>query len=247
MTGPDLRSLPQHQLEAMHDAAARVLKCQARLTARNSSPVAEALKDAGKFEEWGHYPPGDVEDATTGSLFYYHAHAADERAEGEHGHFHIFVRPPRLGLSPEPDARYEGADPHAPEARIAHLVALSMDAHGRPMRLFATNRWVSDETWYPGKTVAGLVSRFAVGKAGPSAELNAWLTAMVCLFQPQIAGLLEERDRVLARAAGSRPLDAGTILEDRALQNLCETPIDLLVQIRAVEEALGIEGASAAA
>jgi len=247
MRQPDLAKLPPQELEAMHDAAALVLACQKRLAEAGSSPVAEALKDAGAFEEWGHYPPGDVEDAGTGSLYYYHAHAAHERAEGEHGHFHIFVRPPRLGLSPEPDRRYEGADPHAPEARIAHLAALSMDAHGRPMRFFATNRWVSDETWYPGKTVAALIDRFAIEKTEPSADLNTWVTGMVRLFRPQIAALLEERDRVLERAAESRPEGAGTILEDRALQNLCELPIDLVAQIRALEEALGVEGASAAA
>lgn len=238
----DLNKLPKAELEAMHDAAADVVASQTSLQERGATPVSEVLCGSESFEEWGHYPPGDVQDGRAGSQYYYHAHAAHERADGEHGHFHLFVRPPQLGLSPEPDMRFSGADPHAPEKRICHLVALSMDAYGRPMRLFTTNRWVTDETWYPGETAAELLDRFEIGGNEPSPELNRWLRGMLRLFRPQIRELLRRRDRVVEEAAmASGAYRAATpVLEDRTLQNLTETPIDLVAQIRAVEAALEI-------
>ncbi len=240
MPGVGLEALPRDELEAMHDAAATVIDCQAALAQAGSSPVAEVLRGAPDFEEWGHYPDGDVQDQATGAQYYYHAHAARERANGEHGHFHLFVRPPLAGLSPAPDPRFPSGDAHAPEDRISHLVALSMDGYGRPLRFFTTNRWVCDDTWYPAGTVIGLLDRFSVTGDAPSPELNRWLAAMVRLFKPQIAALLRERDRAIERALTDRAAD-DDVLEDRSLQNLSEAPVDLLVQIRSIEDALGID------
>ena len=39
---------------------------------------------------------------------------------------------------------------------ISHLIAISMDAWGDPIGLFATNRWVTDETWYPAEMVIAM-------------------------------------------------------------------------------------------
>ncbi|WP_026379681.1 DUF6969 family protein [Afifella pfennigii] len=100
---------------------------------------------------------------------------------------------------------------------------------------------MTDETFYPARTVSELLARFAIAQKEPSPELNGWLTAMLALFRRQIDALLEERDRVIAATAAVETDGAKTVLEDRALQNLCETPIDLLAQISAVEAALGIE------
>ena len=39
------------------------------------------------------YHAGDVYDAETHAQFFYHAHPAEQRRSGEHGHFHCFLRP----------------------------------------------------------------------------------------------------------------------------------------------------------
>ncbi len=69
------------------------------------------LSGADVVEEWAHFPPGDVIDAFTQSQYYYHAHAAEERVAGEHGHFHTFVRPKKLDPTLTPAALVGNATP----------------------------------------------------------------------------------------------------------------------------------------
>ena len=57
--------------------------------------------------------------------------------------------------------------------------------------LFTTNRWVTGETWYPAGDVAAMLDRFALGDGRPSPLLNRWVTAMLGLYRPQIAELVE--------------------------------------------------------
>lgn len=241
MEAPALAERPLHDLEAMHDAATALVAAQTEMVADGASPLADVLGATGSspapLREWDHVPPGDACDEASGGQFYYHAHAAHERVPGEHGHFHLFLRPGAAALDPAPDTRYPHADPHAPASRIAHLVAISVDAHGRPFRLFTTNRWVCDETWYRAADVIGFLPHFDVTGAAAPARLARWLAAMVALFTPQIADLLHARDAAIAKAhaAGN-----GNVLEDRALQELSETRIDLGTQIAAVERALGL-------
>ena len=224
-------------IEAMHDAAAALVAAQTEMVAAGSAPLADILGSTRKFREWDHVPPGDARDPQSGGQVYYHAHAAHERAPGEHGHFHLFLRPPLAGTMPEPDARYPHADPHPPSDRIAHLVAISLDAHGVPFRLFTTNRWVCDETWYQAADVIALLPRFSVANAPTPPRLNRWLDAMTVLFRPQIEHLLHARDAAIAQAHANGNAD---VLEDRALHILSETPIALAPRIAAIERALGI-------
>lgn len=240
MSAASLDRLSTADLEAMHDAAGTIVAAQTEMVRAGTTPVADVLRGAAPYREWDHYPEGDARDPRSGGQFYYHAHAAHERAPGEHGHFHLFLRPPLAGIGAEPDKRYAHADPHAPDARIGHLVAISMDAHGRPFRLFTTNRWVCDETWYPARTVAGFLPRFSVEGADAPPRLTRWLGAMVALFRPQIEDLLDTRDAAIAAAHAAGSTD---VLEDRALQNTSETAIDLAAQIVAVERALGLTDA----
>ena len=231
-----LRALGHTELSAMYDAAAEAIECVAAMAERGKNPATEALDGAGAVEEWAHFPAGDVIDPATHSQFYYHAHAADERAGGEHGHFHTFVRPKLLFPELAPVAIADNAASMPETAWVAHLAGLSTDERGNPIRLFTTNRWVTDEVWYDAEAVIAMLDRFDVTVDRPSADLNRWVSAMIRLFRPQIAALLRERDAAIAQWRFDHP--KRDVFEDRQLQVVSEIPIDFLSQIRAIEMAL---------
>ena len=231
-----LRRLPRAQLLAMYDAAAEAAECAAALARRGTNPVTEALAGATVVEEWMHFPVGDVIDAGTHSQFYYHAHAAEERVAGEHGHFHTFVRPKKIAPALAPVAVADLPDADDAAAWIAHLVGISTDASGRAIRLFTTNRWVTGEVWYDADAAISLLDRFDVTVETPSHDLNRWVTAVVRMFRPQIADLIRARDAAVDEFQRAHP--GANVFEDRALQVTSEIPVDFLAQIRAVEGAL---------
>ena len=82
-----LRDLPPVQLERMNAAADEILECYRVLKKGGANIVGEILRGEGTFYEWDHYPEGDIYDNETHAQYYYHAHR-----EGEHGHFHTFLR-----------------------------------------------------------------------------------------------------------------------------------------------------------
>lgn len=228
---PSLDDLDTAELRRMCEAANEIDECLRVLRKARLNVVGEVLKGQSPFVQMTHYPQGDVYDAETHSQYYYHAHR-----EAEHGHFHCFLRAGGM-----PDGATPAADPETqgwPEGdnAIAHLVAISMDRFGTPIRLFTTNRWVTAETWYPAADVTRMIDRFAVDHAHPSWPTNRWLTAMVRLFRPEIAALIEARDRVFADHAERHP-DRDP-WEDRALETLSEIPIGVAAQRERVLAAL---------
>ena len=235
----DFAALPRERLEAMHDAAETVLRCEAALRASNMSVLSETLRDQGDFVVWERYPRGDVFDARSGAQYFYHAHTPDEMGEAENGHFHLFLRPWGAGgEGPEP-LRLPGARiPEDPQARFLHLAALGVDGAGRPLRWFTTNRWVTDETFVRAGDAMSLLDRFEIGLAYPNWAVSEWLGAMVRLYAPQIEALLRLRDEAVEDWTARHP-DAET-LEDRRLQNVSEIDINLPAHIAAIEAALGL-------
>lgn len=230
---PDLATLPAEQLEAMHDAAAVLLEVRAALARSGISVVSEVLRDQGAFTTWQNYPRGDIFDTESHCHYFYHAHTPEEMAAGENGHFHLFLRPEEIAPGAfVPWLPAGAAEPAAPGARFAHLCAISMDAQGEALRLFVTNRWVTDETLYPAADLLPLIADFRIGLAHPNWAVSQWLTALVTLFAPQIAALLRARDAALT---------AGLDPEDRGAQNLAEVAVDIPAQIARIEAALGFE------
>ena len=229
---PGLLQLPRARLETMRAAGAEVLECLRVLDKAGLDPVSEVLRGQGTFFELEHYPQDDVFDCDTQAQYYYHAH----RGAGEHGHFHTFLRAPGMpeGVAPLP---YSGAEtwPGGDET-ISHLIAISMDAYGRPTALFAVNRWVSAEAWYPAEDVIRMLDRFDIDHAFPSWPVNRWLGAMLRLFRPQIETLIRQRDAVVEAWRAAHP-DAD-VFEDRRLEVTGEVAIDIAAQIAAVEAAL---------
>lgn len=225
--------LPREQLEAMEAAGAQIQESYRLLKKASANIVAQMLAHQGTFYELDHYPSGDVYDSETHSQFYYHAHRTES---GEHGHFHTFVRAKGMpdGVEPIP---YDG-DAKRPEGKdaLSHLVAISMNRPGFPIGLFTTNRWVTDETFYPADDVIAMLDRFEMDHTYPCLASNKWITSMIVLFRPQIEALLHARDRSIEQWRKKAP-DAD-VYEDRELEITSITTIDVPKQIASVKSAL---------
>jgi hypothetical protein len=233
---PQLASLPRAELERMAEAGSEIVEVYRVLAKTGDNVVSEILRGAGTFYEWDHYPQGDVYDAETFSQYYYHAHPMEQRFEGEHGHFHTFLRPGGMpeGIKPAPVAR--GGPPVDPDDRLSHLIAFAMTPQGLPFRLFTVNRWVTGETWYAGEDVIRMLDRFEIDHARPSWPTNRWITGMIRLFRPQIVELIRARDRAIEAWREQRnPPD---VFEDRDLEITSMLDVSVTDQIRTVGAAL---------
>lgn len=184
-------------------AAQEALFCEQILAKGGDNVLHATLRDA-PVTAWSHYPPGDVFDPASGGQWYYHCHLPPE--EGEHGHFHCFVRP-------------GGKD-----GPVHHLVAVGVDAHGRLRRLFTVNQWVVGDTWLGAEASIGLIERFDMQMPQPSYLTNRWLTAILRLHGDEIAELIRQRDATLA---AHRPPDGTPAVDDRELEVTSELRVDL--------------------
>jgi uncharacterized protein DUF6969 len=249
----DFTRLDRAELNAMAAAASEVLECQRALAASGVDPLRLALAGSEPLREWDHYPEGDVYDPETHAQYFYHVHPPAERAPGEYGHFHTFLRPrgmppgtrplmlPELAIADAPAApagpALQQPNQGAGNDDLSHLMAIAVDPRGAPLRLFTTNRWVTGEAWYAASDAVGMLDRFAIGSAGPSALLNRWLTALFRLFRPQMAALLYARDDAVM-AWRRRHRGKVHVFEDRRLEITSILDIDVDDQLRCVELAL---------
>lgn len=225
--------LSRNQLRTMAAAGKEVVTCMRVLANTGDNVVGELLRDQGKFYEWDHHPKGDVFDPESHSQYYYHAHRPDE-----HGHFHTFLRPKGMpkGCKPAPLPDYE--PPEDEDDALSHLVGISMDNQGLPIRLFTTNRWLTGEVWYPAGHVCAMLNRFKIDHAQPSWPVNRWIGAMLRLFHPQIVELLHERDAIIAERTTRDP-DTNHY-EDRECEIVSLKDIDIDDQISSIDAALNL-------
>lgn len=227
----NLRKLPAETLESMAEAGEQVLECYRVLNKSRSNVVAEVLRGQGTFYELNHYPKGDVYDRDTHSQYFYHAHR-----EGEHGHFHTFLRQAGMPEDCRPAEQSQAPFMKERDDTISHLIAISMNRAGYPLRLFTTNRWITADNWYKAGDVIKMLDRFEMDLAYPSWPVNIWLTAMLRLFRPQIVELVRERDAAVASWQEQRPdVDA---FEDRGCDITSVRNISVVAQIKRVDAAL---------
>lgn len=226
-----LAVLSEEALDRMAAAGAEACEWERILARTGDNVVGELLRSHGLFREWDHCPNGDVYDPASHAQYFYHAHPRAERAPGEHGHFHAFLR----GDPFEP-----GAGTCRASGPLYHLVGLSMDRDGKLVRLFTTNRWVTGEAWRPADAVVAGLDWFDVALARPSWPTNRWITAVVQLFRPQIEALVRARDRIVAARQAADP--QRDVLEDRALGTVSEMWVTVPEQIMAVQRARGRQG-----
>ena len=144
----DFSQLGRKRLERMATAGHEVRETVRALANTGDNPVSEMLHHQAPFAVWDHYPKGDVYDWKTHSQYYFHAHPPSESRFPEHGHFHTFLRPKGMPIGVKPAPVDGFAMPEDPNDALSHLVAISVDEDGQPLRLFTTNRWVTGEVWY---------------------------------------------------------------------------------------------------
>jgi hypothetical protein len=224
-----------------------VRECRCALAASGSTLAREAVGEGGGLGDWRHYPAGDVYDPSSHAQYFYHRHPANGGIpnEGEHGHFHLFLRAEGMprGVTPLllPEAAIANL-PTPPQAapskrgardEVSHLVAIALDRGGEPVRLFTTNRWVTGETWYRADDVIRMLDRFSLDAAEPASIVNRWVAAIVRLYQPEIAMLLRKRDEaVMDPRRRRRRVD---VFEDPKLEITSILAIDLDARLAAVD------------
>jgi len=232
LTGFDMSRVSDRHLELMQQGVAEMLAVLTEAGEQGYHVLASVLASNAEapFTQWQHYPPGDVQDSSNGAIWFYHAHEEDEQARpwSEHGHFHLFRYT---------EAVDEGAiavslpaDPDPENGGLCHLVAISFDASGLPVRIFTTNRWVAGEWMYPAEQVIKLLDGYKI--VGKPYELTTrWLEAMLKLYRPQIEWALHERDRRLPEMAS---LYGDRWGEEKSVEVLSAVVFDLAAQIDAI-------------
>jgi len=227
---PDWETLSDEELQSMAVAGHEVLNCYRVLAKSSDNVIGEILKGEDNFFEMDHYPPGDVYDPESHSQYYYHAHR-----EGEHGHFHTFLRSEGMKEGEQPVSGQSHMDyMEERDDNICHLIAISMDNRGFPINLFTTNRWVTAENWYHADDVHDFLDRFEMDVVPPSWAVNIWLTNIVRLYKPVIVELLTKRDVAIENWQQDHPdLD---VFEDRNLEVTSEQDINVEAYLQAVEQ-----------
>lgn len=204
MGGPAGISISQQERRA---AAADLMQAVQQLAEQGESILSVLMGACAQPREYQHFPADDARGK--GYRYFYHGHADMPRHWGEHGHFHLFAEP----------------DP----GRLTHLVGLSVDARGMPIRAFTTNRWVTDEQWAPAEQVLARLRQFDARASQASPLVSRWLQCAVTLFWPRLRRIIVARDTRLAAmaAGGSRP----NLLEDRRMHVLTATRLSLADEV----------------
>jgi len=231
----DMVTQPIKRLRMMLAAGEDILEIYRVLDRTESNVVGELLRHQGTFYEWDHYPKGDVYDKVTHAQYFYHTHPSGLR-DKEHGHFHTFVRAKGMPKGMKPVKHANNKDWPKGDAALSHIVGISMDPSGIPLRLFATNRWVTGEAWYKAKDVNKLIGKFVIDHAQPSWPTNRWVSDMIRLFWPQVMVLLKTRDDAVAAWLAKNP--DGDVFEDRSLEITSQAEISVDAQIVAVRAAI---------
>jgi hypothetical protein len=226
-----LKNCSLEELEKMAAAGEQVLECYRVPQKSDTNMVAEVLSEQGTFYEFDHYPEGDVYDSETHSQFYYHSHR-----EGEHGHFHTFLREKGMPDECHPVEQSEAPFMKERDDKLSHLIAISMNQAGFPTRLFTTNRWITADNWYQADDVIKMLDRFDMDLAWPSWPVNIWITAMLRHFRPQVEELVRDRDSAVANWQKEHP-DEDTF-EDRGCDITSVRNISVAAQIKRVNKAL---------
>jgi hypothetical protein len=239
--GQETLRVNRAEIERMSLAAAVIGECRRELGARSRNIVSEVLAGSPAIVEWQHYPVGEAYDPKNHAQYFYHTHPASGRPVREHGHFHTFLRAEGVPAGTAPlllpeiaVADVPALPPQAPPIKygtreeVCHLVAISVDSRGEPIRMFTTNRWVTGETWYRADDVIRMLDCFAITGVGPSETLNRWLSAMLRLFRPQIAALLRMRDETVMAWRRRRRTH---VFEDPALEITSSLDIGLDAQL----------------
>lgn len=230
----DFEVLSPSELKDMDDAANQIKEAYRALAKGSLNVVGECLKGQGEFYEMEHYPKGDVFDNESFSQYYYHNHREDM---DEHGHFHTFMRAGGMPTNATPVLGPGEKTISKDDDPVSHVISISMNRAGFPIGLFATNRWVTGETWYSSEQVVTMLDNWSIDHASPNLAINQWISAMMRLFRPQIVELLKHRDEVVQLWGKQHP--DTDVFEDRTLEVTGELEISVDQQHTHVLNAIG--------
>jgi hypothetical protein len=205
--------------------AKRALKAQLCLVQKpGSSILHHTLNGQDRHLAMNHYPKGDRIDHATGAQYFYHCHR-ENYENHEHGHFHCFIRYPHIPKRIKP-APLDDWDKYI-DNPMTHLIAIGMNVHGEPIRLFTVNRWITSEIWYNAKHANANLNRFKMTLTHDPywQPLDQWVEAMLHLFAPQIKWLHQARDEAVLKHGPS-------VYNDESIEELSSLPIDLNTQIQ---------------
>lgn len=203
---------------SIQQVAEEVLAIQAHYAERGLSMAQVALAGADDFIEFRHYPKNDLVDLGSGYEMYFHAHSFNQKKNDlsfECGHFHLFKR-----------------DQAAP-LKFTHLIAISLNQQGLPVKLFTTNGWVTGEVMKDAKQLKPLLANFQIQVKGRMAPLARWVSGLVHIFQSEIQDLLTVRDQQIQKMV-TKSNSRTQVLEDQSCHVLSETHINLLKKLESL-------------
>jgi hypothetical protein len=195
----------------IHEACAMATQIEV-MSRAGRSVVNDILGSAAIAQPWEQYPQPMVEDAHIGVGYFYHSHGLSLSHLDERGHFHVFVR---------------GVD-----AAYSHLAGIAVDVRGMPVRLFTTNRWVTDERWMTAERLLKWAKPYSHHSEGSGSAVTLWVMHCVHLFYPQLEWLLHRRDERLDSLTTSRC--SATVFKDRRIEILSECEVSFRRQIGAL-------------
>lgn len=174
-----------------------------------TNPVLQVIPLDFVVEENKKYPTNYLQFQNLGWRAYYHCHpasrAGNHRFQGEHGHFHIFVK---INKKPE---------------TWSHLVALAMDNMGQPLGWFSVNHWVTGEVWESAEHLIEFLNK--IPYAEQEGLVEKWLLSILDLSHDLIELILYERDKLISLEQ-NKSTDT-EVKQDKNLYLLSETPVNI--------------------
>lgn len=225
---PSLTPLLQERLAHY---AEQLLTCQQQMqTEFGQSILQYMLKDNEVHYKNKHYPPGDRIDFKNGGQYFYHCHRENTQSD-EHGHFHCYLR--RKCIPDEICPIYLPKKPIKKSQQMTHLVAISLNRLGQPIRLFSVNHWVTREVAYSATHAENLTKRFKLNieNSGKWEVIDKWLEGLVQIFIPQITWLQKQRDKQIAILQQTTKTEKN-IIEDTTIEEISSLNINLVKQIQ---------------
>jgi len=148
-----------------------------------------------------HYPfDSGVLDEKTGYRVFFHAHR-----KREYGHFHTF---------------YE-----KPNGDLVHLIMVSMNKKGYPIKLSTVNRWVTGDVFVKADEMREHFLSFKMNdELFPDARIGEFVRNLFKEFEAEILLLIEERDAVIQDYVKKNTREP---FEDREVEILSSAAIEV--------------------
>lgn len=200
------------EAEPIVDATESLVACLLEMAESETNPVLQVINPETPLQENKKYPADLLQFNHTGWRAYYHCHpatrAGNHRFQGEHGHFHIFVRTQN--------------DPE----KWSHLAALAMDNMGQPLGWFTVNHWVTGETWENSETLVRYLDSIPYNDLGLNKIVERWLLSILAVSRDKVINVLLERDKILKQKQLNQT--ESDIKQDKGIYLLSEMPVNLM-------------------